>query len=180
METRKALLMKPTTDERIHEMDFKSVKSAARFIEDLRSRRGYSDQSTAEWRRLSMKLTDCALIQFARRLALRLENLRDFLVGVDEQDFNPKVYILDGDKYCIFGLTKRVDERTNQVTCALGHLNEPVPGHMIDVSGPPTDADVAYALTLIESKSSAITSTEQGRRKTTTKGRTKNSRGRHD
>ena len=161
-------------------MDFKSVKSATAFIKDRRVTRGYSPNSTAEWRRLSMKLTDCALVDFARRLAFGLENERDLLVGVDEQDFDPKIYVQDGNKYCILCLTKRVDERTNLVTYALGHLSQPVPEHMIDVSSPPTDADFTYALGLIESAAVEITRLEDGSRRPATKRRIKNPRFRQE
>lgn len=137
-------------------MLFKSLKSATTFIKKLRVTRGYSNGATAEWRRLTMKLSDCALIQFSRRLALRLETEKGFLIGVDEQDFNPKVYVLDRDKYCLLSLTRRVHEQTNRVTYTLGHVGEEISGHLIDVSQPPSDEDFMHALTVIESMSSEI------------------------
>ncbi len=145
-------------------MQFKTVKSATAFVSTLRVTRGYRNNATAEWRRLSMKLSDCALIQFARRLALRLEIEKGFLIGVDEQDLNPKVYVLDGNRSCILFLTKQVDEQTRQATYTLGYMGEPLPGHLINVSNPPTDEDLIYAFTLIESMSLEITRIEHGRR----------------
>lgn len=63
-------------------MDFRSVKSATAFIKDLRDTRGFSQQATVEWRRITMRLSDCRLIQFARRLAACLEDGRSFLIGL--------------------------------------------------------------------------------------------------
>ena len=101
-------------------MQFNKVESVVVFIKDLRATRGYNPKSTAEWRRFSMKLSDCALIQFASRLASRLETEKPFLVGVDEQDFNPKIYVLDGNKFCILSLTKQIDERTGERSVHIG------------------------------------------------------------
>jgi|SRR5271157_1307095 len=147
-------------------MQFKSVKSVVVYVNDFRATRGYSPISTVEWRRLSMKLSDCALIQLARRLASRLETEKPFLVGVDEQDFDPKVFVLDGNKFCILSLTKQIDEQTGKRTYTLGHTGQPLSGHLIDVSRQLTDADLAYALILIESKSLNIAHKERGRRST--------------
>lgn len=134
-------------------MLFRSIKSATTFIKKLCLTRGYSKDATSGWRRLSMKLSDCALIQYPRRLAVRLETEQRFLVGVDEQDFNPKIYVVHENKYCVLCLMKRVDEQTKQVRYALGHVGEEISGHSIDVSGPPTDRDLRHALILIESMS---------------------------
>ncbi len=142
----------------------KSLKSVAIFINDLRANRGYSAMSTAEWRRLSMKLSDCALIQFALRIASRLETEKPFLVGVDEQDFNPKIYVLDGNKFCILSLTKQIDEQTGERTYTLGRTGQPLSGHLIDVSRPPTKKDLRYAVTIIKSGSQELTQTKPGRR----------------
>ena len=153
-------------------MQFRSTKAATNFIKKLRVTRGYSKDATSEWRRLTMKLSDCALIQFARRLAYRLENERSLLVGVDEQDFNPKIYVLDGNRHCVLCLSKRVGEQTNQVTHALGHISEPDPPHMIDVLKPPTDEDLTHVLALIGATSWQIGSTECRNGKTAIKRRT--------
>jgi|SRR5271157_271297 len=147
-------------------MILKSVKSVVVFVKELRVSRGYSLMSTAEWRRLSMKLSDCALIQFARRLASLLETKKPFLVGVDEQDFNPKIYVLDGNNYCVLCLTKQVDERTGKVSYALGPVGKEICGHLIDVSQPPTREDLRYAFTIIKSGSQEATRTKPGRRST--------------
>lgn len=143
---------------------FRSIKSATNFVRTLRVARGYSDKATAEWRRFSMKLTDCSLVQFARRLALLLETEKQFLVGVDEQDFNPKIYVLDGNKYCVLCLTKQVNERTGEVTYALGSVGKQTSGPSINVSGPPTEEDLRYAFTIIESAALEITRMKPGRR----------------
>jgi len=145
-------------------MLFRSVKSATAFIRSLRVTRGYSDKATAEWRRFSMKLSDSALIQFARRLASRLETEKRFLLGVDEQDFNPKIHVLDGSKYCVLSLTKRVHERTGEVTYALGSVNKQISGSLINVKRSPTDDDLRCAFAIIESSSEEITQTKSGRR----------------
>lgn len=137
-------------------MEFRSVKSAVSFIKNLRTTRGYNTESTAEWRRLSMKLSDPGLIQFSRRLALRLETEKSFLVGVDEQDFNPKIYVLNKDSYCVLSLTKRVDEHTLFVSYTLGHIGEQKSSHQIDVTQPPSDKDLKYAVSLIETKAFRI------------------------
>jgi hypothetical protein len=142
----------------------KSVKSATTFIKNLRATRGYNPKSTAEWRRLSMKLSDCALIQFARRLASRLETEKPFVVGVDEQDFNPKIYVLNGSKYCLLCLKRQVDERTGKVTYALGPVGKQISGHLINVSKPPTEGDLTHAFTIIESGSQETARTKPERR----------------
>ncbi len=142
----------------------KSVKSVAEFLKDLRVTRGYSPTSTAEWRRLSMKLSDCALIQFARRLASRLETEKPFLVGVDEQDFNPRIYVLDGNKLCALTLTKQIDDQTGKRTYTLGRTGQPLSGHLIDVSRPPTKKDLRHAFRIIESASLELTQTKAGGR----------------
>jgi len=111
-----------------------------------------------------MKLTDCALIQYARRLASLLETEKGPAVGVDEQDFSPKIYVLDGNKYCVLCLTKQIDEATVQATYTLGCIDNPLCGHVINVAQPPTDADLSYALDLIESKSLAIRIREPAQR----------------
>ena len=132
-------------------------------IKDLRTSRGYSSASTVEWRRVSMKWSDCALIQFARRLASRLETEKAFLVGVGEQDFNPKINVLNGSKFCILSLTKQIDDQTGERTYTLvGHIGQPLAGHLIDVSQPPTDKDLRYAVTIIKSASGEITPTKPG------------------
>ena len=153
-------------------MQFRSVKSATNFINKLRVTRGFNKDSTSEWRRLTMKLSDCALIQFARRLAYCLENERKLLVGVDEQDFKPKIYVLDGNRYCVLCLSKRVDEQTDRATYALGHISDPDPPYVIDVSKPPTDEDLTRVLALIGATSWQIGSTECGNGKTAIKRRT--------
>jgi len=142
----------------------KSVKSVVVYINDLRATRGYNPKSTAEWRRFSMKLSDCALIQFASRLASRLETEKPFVVGVDEQDFNPKIYVLDGNQFCILSLTKQIDEQTGEGTYTLGRTGQPLSGHLIDVSRPPTKKDLWYAVRIIESASVELTQTKPGRR----------------
>jgi hypothetical protein len=137
-------------------LQFKSVKSAVTFIKELRATRGYSNNATTEWRRLSMKLSDCALIQFARRLGLRLETEKCYLIGVDEQEFDPKIHVVNDNRYSILSLSKRVDEQTCQVRYGLGHVSQEVFGHSIDVSKAPTDKDIAHAVLLIESMSLEI------------------------
>jgi len=107
-----------------------------------------------------MKWSDCALIQFARRLASRLETEKAFLVGVDEQDFNPKIQVLDGNKFCILSLTKQIDEQTGERTYTLGRTGQPLSGHLIDVSRPPTKKDLRYAFRIIESASVELTQTK--------------------
>jgi hypothetical protein len=145
-------------------MLFRSVKSATAFIRSLRVTRGYNDNATSEWRRLSMKLSDSSLIQFARRLASRLETEKRFLVGVDEQDFAPKVHVLDGSRYCVLSLTKHVDERTGGVTYALGSVDKQIWGPVINVKRPPTEEDLRYAFTIVESSSVEVARTKSGRR----------------
>jgi hypothetical protein len=143
-------------------MEFRSVKSAVSFIKNLRTTRGYNSESTAEWRRLSMKLSDSALIQFARRLAIRLEVEKSFLVGVDEQDFNPKIYVLNRDSYCVLSATKRVNEKTHATTYMLGHIGDDLPSYELNVTVEPTDEDLACALSIIESKSLKIKAKRSG------------------
>jgi hypothetical protein len=145
-------------------MKFRSIKSATTFIRSLRVTRGYNDNATSEWRRLSMKLSNSALIQFARRLASRLETEKRFSVGVDEQDFNPKIHVLDGSKYCVLSLTKRVHEGTGEVTYALGSVNKQTSGPFINVKRSPTDDDLRCAFAIIESSSVEIARTKLGRR----------------
>ncbi len=137
-------------------LQFKTVKSAVTFIKELRATRGYSNNATTEWRRLSMKLSDCALIQFARGLALRLETENCYLIGVDEQGFKPKIHVLNGNRYCTLSVSKQVDDQTGQVAYALGHVSQEVFEHNIDVSKPPTDEDLEHGLLLIESMSLEI------------------------
>jgi hypothetical protein len=138
-------------------MEFRSVKAAVSFIKNLRTTRGYSSTSTSEWRRLSMKLSDSALIQFARRLAVRLEVENNFLVGVDEQEFSPKIYTMNQTSYCVLSLKKSVDEST-RVTYTLGHISDEISLHEIDVKKTPTDDDMIYALSIIEGRSFKIKS----------------------
>ena len=145
-------------------MQFRSIKTVTSFIKKLRVTRGYSKDATSEWRRLTMKLSDCALIQFARRLAYCLENERKLLVGVDEQDFNPKIYVLDGSKYCVLALTKQAEERTMQTTYTLGSIDDPLHGREITVTQLPTDEDLAYALNLIETKALDVRMRAQAKR----------------
>ena len=137
-------------------IQFKTVKAAIAFIKDLRVSRGYSSASTVEWRRLSMKLSDPILIQFARRLALRLETEKSFLVGLDEQDFNTKIYVLNRNKYCVLSLMKQIDETTKKVTYTLGYVGEKKSNYMLNINQLPTDEDLTYALTLIGSISLEI------------------------
>jgi len=112
-----------------------------------------------------MKWSDCALIQFARRLASRLETEKAFLVGVDEQDFNPKIHVLDGNKFCILSLTRQIDDQTGERTYTLvGHIGQPLARHLIDVSQPPTREDLRYAVRIIKSKSQELTRPKQGDR----------------
>ena len=93
-----------------------------------------------------MRLTDCALVQFTRRLASRLETENGLLVGVDEQDFNPKIYYLDRNRYCVLSLTKQYNDQRKRATYTMGRMEEPRLEHSINVARPPTDADLAYAL----------------------------------
>jgi hypothetical protein len=108
-----------------------------------------------------MKLSDTSLIQYARRLAQRLETEKSFLVGVDEQDFNPKIYVLNKDSYCVLSLTKRVDEQSLVVTYALGHISESSASYSVNTKESPLDEDLNYVLSIIEKKSLRIKTRRQ-------------------
>jgi len=142
-------------------MTTKTLKAMTTFIKGLRTSRGYNPLSTSEWRRLSMKLSDVGLIQYARRIAYCLEIDKGFLVGVDEQDFSPKIYILNETKFCVISVYKKVDEDDNSTKYILGFLNDPSPNYQISVDKEPTDSDMEYILSILKEKSVDLKDTRQ-------------------
>jgi len=93
-----------------------------------------------------------------------LETEKPFLVGVDEQDFNPRIYVLNGSKVSVLCLKRQVDEQTGKVSYALGPVGKQISEHLINVSKPPTGKDLRYAVRIIESAFVELTQTKPGRR----------------